>query len=116
MNSCTCFFSKRFEQYKASFLQCIVVVQHCIFNISTRSDAGNLCVGDCGQDEGFHLDKTGSCLEFEICSLDLVDFLCPAILEEPNQITAVEGFFHSFSQRSQKSKVGNLANIWETEV
>ena len=42
-------------------------------------------MGDCGQVEGFHLDKTGSCLEFEICSLDLVDFLCPAILEEPNQ-------------------------------
>ena len=77
------FFSKRFEQYKAIFFQYNVVVQHCIFNISTRSDAGNLCVGDCGQDEGFHLDKTGSCLEFEICSLDLVDFLCPAFFEGP---------------------------------
>ena len=77
------FFSKRFKQYNAIFLQCNNSPLYS--NIYTRSDAGNLCVGDCGQVEGFHLDKTGSCLEFEICSLDWVDFLCPAIFEQPNQ-------------------------------
>ena len=86
VNCCTCFFLQRgLSNIKQFFSN--VIVQHFIFNIYTRSDAGNLCVGGCGQVEGFHLDKTGSCLEFEICSLDLVDFLCPAIFEEPNQFS-----------------------------